>query len=124
MMDAKEIKKYKNQLLAQREQLVGQVNENQSQTFGFDRDNLQDPVDAAVNDREQTILLSISESERTLLEQVDDALRRIELGGYGECTNCGQQIAEPRLNAVPYARYCMRCQDLMERGMLDEAEAA
>lgn len=123
-MNIENIENYKNELIQQRDHLIGQVNENQSQTFGMDRENLQDPVDAAVNDREQTILLSISESERTLLNQIDEALERIELGGYGECMNCGQTITDARLKAVPYARYCINCQDLMERGLLDEAEAA
>lgn len=123
-MNAEQLQNYKNQLLEQRENLVGQVNENQSQTFNFDRENLQDPVDAAVNDREQTILLSISESERTLLDQIDEALTRIEMGEYGECMNCGQTLTEARLNAVPYARYCINCQEKVEQGLLDEAEAA
>ena len=119
-MDAKELQNYKNLLLAQREQLVGQVNDNQSQTFGFDRENMQDPVDMAVSDREQTILLSISESERTLVDQIDAALTRIETGGYGECINCGQEIAQARLKAVPYARYCRDCQELVERGLVED----
>ena len=108
-MNAEDLQNYKNALLQQREQLIGQVNENQSQTFGFDRENMQDPVDMAVNDREQTILLSISESERTLLDQIDEALQRIETGDYGECMNCGQEIGEARLRAVSYARYCIGC---------------
>jgi DnaK suppressor protein len=123
-MNTEDIQNYKNQLIEQRDKLAGQVNENQSQTFSYDRENMQDPVDAAVSDREQTILLSISESERTLLDQIDEALQRIELGGYGECMNCGQTIGEARLRAVPYARYCINCQDLLERGLLDEAEVA
>ena len=122
MINAQELENYKQQLLRQRDQLVNQVNENNSQTFGFDRENMQDPVDLAVNDREQTILLSITESERTLVDQIDDALQRIEMGRYGECMNCGEPIGEARLNAVPYARYDMKCQDLLERGLLDEAE--
>jgi DnaK suppressor protein len=119
-MKAEKLEKYKNTLLAQREELVGQVNENQNQTFNFDRENMQDPVDLAVNDREQTILLSISESERILLEQIDDALRRIDAGEYGECMNCGQEIAPARLEAVPYAQFCIVCQEKLEQGLLDE----
>lgn len=123
-MNTEDIQNYKNLLLQQRDQLAEQINDNQSQTFGIDRENMQDPVDVAVNDREQTILLSISESERTLIDQVDEALQRIELGGYGECMNCGQTITDARLKAVPYARYCINCQDLLERGLLDEVEVA
>lgn len=122
-MNVQDIENLKQSLLKQRAQLVGQVNDNQNQTFNFDRENMQDPVDMAVNDREQTILLSISESERTLLDQIDEALQRIELGGYGTCRNCGQDISEARLNAVPYAKYCLNCQDLLERGLIDEVEA-
>jgi DnaK suppressor protein len=123
-MDAKELENYKKSLLEQRNQLVGQVNNNNRQTFDLARDDMQDPVDMAVSDREQTIMLSINESERTLLDQIDEALQRIEFSTYGDCTNCGNEISEARLKAVPYARYCMNCQDLLERGLLDEVEAA
>lgn len=119
-MDAKQLEKYKNQLLEQRERLVGQLNENQRQSFEFGLEEMPDPVDAAVQDRSQTILLSISESERDLIEQTDAALQRIEMGSYGDCTNCGREIAGVRLDAVPYARYCMNCQEKLERGELDE----
>ncbi|MEP6923243.1 MAG: TraR/DksA family transcriptional regulator [Pyrinomonadaceae bacterium] len=123
-MNAEQIQNYKKSLLAQRENLVGQINESQRQTFDFDRENMQDPVDVAVSDRDQTIMLSISESERTLLNQIDEALQRIELSSYGECMNCGQEITEARLKAVPYAQYCINCQDLLERGLLDDPESA
>ena len=119
-MDAKQLEKYKNQLLEQRDRLVGQLNENQRQSFEFGLEEMPDPVDAAVQDRSQTILLSISESERDLIDQIDSALQRIELGSYGSCTNCGQDIAQVRLDAVPYASYCMNCQEKMERGELDD----
>jgi DnaK suppressor protein len=121
-MNAEQVQKYKQQLLDLRESLVGQLNSAQKQSFeDFAPDEVQDPVDLAVLDREQTIMLSISESERDLLEMIDEALQRIELGGsYGICQNCKQEIAEMRLDAVPYARYCMNCQEKLERGALDE----
>lgn len=119
-MTAEQLENYKKILLEQRERLAGQLNENQRQSFEFGLEEMPDPVDAAVQDRSQTILLSISESERDLIDLTDAALQRIELGSYGTCQNCGQEIAEARLNAVPYARYCMKCQEKMERGELDE----
>lgn len=122
-MNAEQILNFKNSLLAERENLAGQVNNNQRQTFAFDQDDTQDPVDMAVNDREQTIMLSISETERTLLDQIDEALQRIELGSYGECQNCGQEISPARLKAVSYATYCLSCQEKVEQGLLDETEA-
>lgn len=121
-MNAEEIQKYKDQLIEQRERLVRQLNENQRQSFEFGAEDMPDPVDAAVQDRSQTILLSISESERDLIEQIDDAISRIESGDYGVCQNCEQDIAPARLNAVPYARYCINCQDKLERGLLDDSD--
>lgn len=119
-MNADQVENYKKQLLEQRDRLVGQLNENQRQTFEFGLEEMPDPVDAAVQDRSQTVLLSISESERDLIDLTDEALQRIELGSYGTCLNCEQDIAAARLDAVPYARYCMNCQEKMERGELDE----
>jgi len=119
-MKAQELETYKKSLQQQREQLVEQVNENTRQTFGFDQDDKQDPVDVAVNDREQTIMLSITETERDLLGQMDEALQRIEAGTYGVCQNCGKDIVAARLEAVPYAGFCMPCQQKLESGELDE----
>ena len=119
-MNAEDLQNYKQQLLEQRERLVEQLNNNQRESFEFGLEEMPDPVDAAVQDRSQTILLSISESERDLIDRIDAALQRIELGTYGNCLNCGREIAVARLNAVPYAVYCMNCQEKAERGELDE----
>ena len=119
-MDANQLENYKKQLLEQRDRLVGQLNENQRQSFEFGLEEMPDPVDAAVQDRSQTILLSISESERDLIDQIDEALQRIESGDYGECVHCNEAVQDKRLEAIPWARHCLRCQDLQERGLLNE----
>jgi DnaK suppressor protein len=112
----------KKSLLDQRESLVGQVNDIQNQSSDGDRDVMLDPVDMAARDQTRTILLSTSENDRNLLEQIDGALQRMEIGEYGECQNCGNEIAVKRLEAIPWARYCIRCQELQEKGLLDEEE--
>jgi DnaK suppressor protein len=43
------------------------------------------------------------------------ALGRIDDGTYGECLNCGQEIGPKRLEAIPWARYCITCQELIAR---------
>ena len=53
---------------------------------------------------------------------IDEALVRIEAGEYGECVHCGELVQERRLEAVPWARHCLRCQDLQERGLLNQEE--
>ena len=51
-----------------------------------------------------------------MLESIEEALARIENGTYGTCERCGKQIAEERLEAIPYATRCIDCQRLVERG--------
>lgn len=51
--------------------------------------------------------------DRGLLMQVEAALSRIESGTFGECMHCGQEIGQNRLNAVPWSRYCITCQELI-----------
>jgi DnaK suppressor protein len=51
---------------------------------------------------------------------VQDALKRFDNGTFGACVHCGEAIAMPRLQAVPWARYCIDCQELQEKGLLED----
>jgi DnaK suppressor protein len=119
-MDKRKIKVYKDRLLERREGLVGQVMEAELSSRERDSEMTQDPADMAANAYTKELLFSMSANDRQLLEMVDEALERIEEGEYGTCVNCGQPVQEKRLEAVPWARYCIRCQDLQERGLLNE----
>ena len=61
-----------------------------------------------------------------LSSMVTDALRRIEYGTYGVCDQCEEKISEKRLAAIPWAKYCIRCQELADRSNVeaDRAQAA
>ena len=50
---------------------------------------------------------------------IDEALREITAGSYGECSHCGKPIQRKRLEAVPWARHCLDCQDLQDRGLIE-----
>lgn len=80
----------------------------------------EDIVDRANNAYSRELNFSISDTERALMLQVDEAIRRVEAGTYANCANCGNPIARLRLEAVPWARYCISCQELLEQGMLSE----
>jgi DnaK suppressor protein len=54
-------------------------------------------------------LLGLVENEQSTLEEVRSALSRIDLGTYGKCEGCGEAIAKPRLQALPYTRLCINC---------------
>ena len=52
---------------------------------------------------------------------VESALARIREGSFGECINCGNEINAKRLEAVPWTRYCIACQEKIEKGIIEEA---
>lgn len=84
-------------------------------------DGTEDIVDRANNAYNRELMFSLSDTERQTLLQIENALRRMDEGGYGRCANCGQQINVLRLEAVPWARFCIDCQELAEKGLLEEA---
>ena len=80
-----------------------------------------DVVDRANNAYSRELLFSLSDGERHTMLRVEEALQRLEGGTYGVCINCGNEIRSGRLRAVPWARYCIDCQELAEKGMLEES---
>jgi DnaK suppressor protein len=121
-MDKKTVKTYRDRLLARRESLFSQVTEAELSSRERDLEATQDPADMAANAYTKELLISMSANDRMLLHLIDEALQRVEKGDYGECVNCGEQVQIKRLDAVPWARYCLKCQDLQERGLLNTDE--
>jgi DnaK suppressor protein len=121
-MDKRRVKTYRDRLLGRREGLVGQVMEAEMYSRERDSEATQDPADMAANAYTKELLVSMSANDRRLLELIDESLERIEAGEYGDCVHCGEPVQEKRLEAVPWARHCLRCQDLQERGLLNEED--
>lgn len=119
-MDKKRLKSYRDRLLAKRESLFKQVTEAEMSSRERDSEATQDPADMAANAYAKELMISMSANDRRLLQLIDEALGRVEAGEYGECVNCGEPLQEKRLDAVPWARHCLRCQDLQERGLLNQ----
>ncbi len=82
-------------------------------------DGTEDIVDRANNAYNRELMFSLSDTERNMVLQIEGALRRMDEGSYGRCPNCGNAIHALRLEAVPYARFCINCQELAERGLLE-----
>jgi DnaK suppressor protein len=81
-----------------------------------------DPVDLAVQNYSKNVMLAVSENESRQLQMVDEALQRIEDEEYGVCQNCSKVIQPKRLEAIPWARYCLACQELVEQGLIDNED--
>lgn len=119
-MDKRRVRVFRDKLLDRREGLVGQVQEAELYSRERDSEATQDPADMAANAYTKELLVSMSDNDRQLLNLIDEALERIEDGGYGKCAHCGTPLPDKRLEAVPWARHCLTCQDLQERGLLSE----
>jgi DnaK suppressor protein len=121
-MDKRRVRAFRDKLLDRRVGLVGQVQEAELYSRERDSEATQDPADMAANAYTKELLVSMSDNDRKLLNLVDEALERIEEGEYGKCAHCGNPLPEKRLDAVPWARLCISCQDLQEKGLLTEEE--
>ncbi len=81
-------------------------------------DGIQDLADKAASAYSKELNFSLSDGERNLLMQIEEALARTTDGTFGTCTNCSNVIGDKRLAAVPWTPFCIDCQDLQEKGML------
>ncbi len=74
-----------------------------------------DALDQAAQEYEKQAVLHKANADRQLRTNLTEALARIREGTFGECANCGGGIEPKRLEALPFARYCIKCQEEMER---------
>ena len=107
----------KEKLLAERELLIQKLKGND---LSVDDSETPDPVDLAVRNYSKNVMLAVSENESKKLALIDEALLRIDDDEYGICLNCEKEINPKRLAALPWARFCLDCQELQEKGLLDE----
>ena len=111
------LKEIKENLLAERESLLNKL---KSKDLSVDDAETPDPVDLAVRNYSKNVMLAVSENESRQLLLIDEALLRIKDEEYGLCQNCQKDVNPKRLVAIPWARYCLSCQELVEQGLLDE----
>jgi DnaK suppressor protein len=119
-MDKRRVKVFRDKLVGRRVGLVGQVQAAEMYSRERDSEATQDPADMAANAYTKELLVSMSDNDRQLLKLIDEALERIEGGEYGKCVRCTTVLPEKRLDALPWARHCLPCQDLQEKGLLNE----
>ncbi len=76
-----------------------------------------DIVDRANSAYSREFLFSLTGGERDLLQDIETALAKMDQGSYGICESCGGEIGAARLQALPWARYCIDCQEKIEQGL-------
>lgn len=122
-----EIKKFKALLLAKRDEILNNVTHMEDETLRKQRSDLSNmPIhlaDAGSDTFELENTLGLVGSERKLLQEIHDALDRIENNTYGICDGGTEHpIPKARLKAIPWARYCVKCASLSEKGLLAREE--
>src|ERR1051325_5519538 len=119
-MGKQKLQQYEARLIERRTQLLNMVERTEDYGREADREVSQDPADKASNSYTKELLFSQSTTERNTLRLIEEALNRIADGSYGDCVNCGEEIQPKRLDAIPWTPHCIRCQELVEQGLLPE----
>ena len=79
-----------------------------------DRD-IGDEIDDVTQTMEKEIAFDLSENEKHILKEIDIALSKIAKGTFGICELCGKEIEHKRIKHIPYARYCIKCQQKQDK---------
>ncbi len=108
------IQHYKKRLLDLEKKLNQRVDRDMENGRGELIDTPHDAGDASVSDVAVDSEFSEAELNSTILQQVQDALRRIDNGTFGKCLVDGEPIEAKRLEAVPWTPYCLKHQTLLE----------
>jgi DnaK suppressor protein len=105
------LEKFRQLLLAKRRSLLNGVKGSKVKSLEASNDGIQDIADQASSAYTKEFLLSVGDAERRMLAQVDEALDKIRQETYGLCEVCGEMISERRLEALPFAKLCIGCQE-------------
>ena len=119
-MDKKKLEAFKKRLETRQQELRRAVSRTQQDGRTADEDVAQDIADKAASSYNKEFLFHQSNNERQLLQMVEGALDRIREGNFGECISCGKEINPKRLEAVPWTRHCIECQEKLEQGVLEQ----
>jgi DnaK suppressor protein len=120
-MEKKKLDAFKKRLETRQQELRRTVTRTEQDGRTVDEDSAQDIADRAASSYTKEFLFHQSNNDRQLLQMVENALSRIREGTFGECISCGKDINAKRLDAVPWTRHCIECQEKLEQGQLEEA---
>ncbi len=120
-MDKKKLEQFKKRLETRQQELRRTVSRTEQDGRTTDDDSAQDIADRAASSYNKEFLFHQSNNDRQILAMVEGALSRIREGSFGECMSCGKEINAKRLEAVPWTRHCIECQEKLEKGVLEEA---
>jgi DnaK suppressor protein len=119
--ETKKFDQYKKALLEIKDQVVGDLNVMKDESTNPNGNGAGDVsghalhmADVATDMYDREFNLGLASNDRETLSRVNDALRRISEGAFGNCIQCNKPIAAARLKAIPYVETCVKCQEQLE----------
>jgi DnaK suppressor protein len=117
-MDQKRVRVFREKLLQKKQEILEIYSKNKTYGKEADGEATQDVADKAANSYTKEFLFSLSNAERDTLALVDEALARLNSKSFGVCASCEGEMEKKRLEAVPWAKHCLTCQQKQEQGLL------
>ena len=121
-LSKEDLERLYEKLLEQRKEALGQLAQDLQEGRGLQDTEPEDFPGHATVEATRDQLFALSEAERNQVREIEDALHRFRNGSYGLCDVDEEPIPVPRLDAVPWARYCVEHEEMAEAGTLDEEE--
>lgn len=121
-MQSKERKMFQDKLLELKERVMKDLGRIESETLGKSQKDFTGDLsgyslhmaDAGTDTFDREFSLELASNQQEFLYEIDEALKRIEEKTYGKCEMCGCKIPTKRLNALPFAKNCIKCQEKVE----------
>ncbi len=121
-MTKQELVKYKKLLIKVREGIAGDISHITKESLKSQKESSGDlsgysfhMADMASDSYDRVLSLNIAGEEQEIVYEIDEALKRLGEGKFGKCISCDKKIPQKRLNAVPYAKYCIQCKSKEEK---------
>lgn len=111
---AADLEDFRKELMYMRRRISAKIKSDNRASFKREDESHRNEESTEAYDR--FFAIETSESYQEIIYHIDEALKSIKEGTYGICKNCGGLIQKPRLQALPFAKNCIRCQSLSEKG--------
>jgi len=113
-VNKKDVKRFKDLLLKERENLIKNANKTLTEEAALDVNELPDEIDQASAEYSQSFIFRLRDREKFYLSKIDKALQKIDEGEFGVCEACGDEISNKRLEVRPVTTLCIRCKEEQE----------
>ena len=113
-MNKKDIKRFRDLLLAERTSLIKKAAKTLNEEAALDVNELPDEIDQASAEYNQSFIFRLRDREKYYLSKIDKAIRKLDAGEFGICEACGDDISPKRIEARPVTTLCIRCKEEQE----------